>query len=350
MTGRDAARLSFPQEVHGRVEYKDYYKVMGVERDASQEEIKRAYRKLARKYHPDVSKEPDAETRFQEVQEAYAVLKDPEKRTAYDQLGSGWREGQDFRPPPGWGADRGFQYSGNVSEEDARAFSDFFEELFGGGRARGHRTGAGGFGGFGADFGGAGGRGFGEGAFHGRGQDHVARVEVPLEIAHTGGQQRITLPAQDGGESRSLNVRIPAGVTDGQHIRLSGQGGAGVGRGGKGDLYLEIRLKPHPVFRVEGRDVHVDLPIAPWEAALGESVKVPTLGGEVETRIRAGAKSGQRMRLKGRGLSGSPAGDQYLHLKIVAPEPRDDRQRKLYEEMRDAFDFDPRAELRRRTA
>ncbi len=332
------------------MEYKDYYKIMGVERDASQEEIKRAYRKLARKYHPDVSKEPDAETRFQEVQEAYAVLKDPEKRTAYDQLGSGWREGQDFRPPPGWGGGEGFRYSGNVSEEDARAFSEFFEELFG----RGRRGAGAGFGGEpGGDFRGGftgGGRGFGEGAFHGRGQDHVARVEIPLEVAHSGGQQRITLPASDGGETRTLSVRIPAGVSDGQHIRLSGQGGAGVGRGGKGDLYLEIHLKPHPLFRVEGRDIHVDLPIAPWEAALGGTIKVPTLGGEVETRVRPGARSGQRMRLKGRGLPGSPAGDQYLHLKIVAPEPRTDDQRKVYEQMRETFDFDPRAELRRRTA
>lgn len=334
------------------MEYKDYYKVMGVERDASQEEIKRAYRKLARKYHPDVSKEPDAEQRFQDVQEAYEVLKDPEKRTAYDQLGANWREGQDFRPPPGWEGQGpgGFRYSGNVSEEDARAFSEFFEELFGGGRRHGHAGGGPGFGGFGAEFGGGGARGFGEGAFHGRGQDHVARIEVPLQVAFSGGQQRITLPAQDGKEPRSLNVRIPAGVTDGQNIRLGGQGGAGVGKGGSGDLYLEVRLKPHPVFRVDGRDVHVDLPVAPWEAALGATVNVPTLGGEVETRIRPGARSGQRMRLKGRGLPGTPAGDQYLHLQVVAPQPKDEDERKLYERMRDQMDMDPRADLKRRAA
>ncbi len=329
------------------MEYKDYYKVMGVERDASQEEIKRAYRKLARKYHPDVSKEADAEQRFQEVQEAYEVLKDPEKRATYDQLGSNWREGQDFRPPPGaGGGPGGFHYSGDVSEEDARAFSEFFEELFGGGRHRGGGGGAAGFGGFG----GAGARGFGEGAFHGRGQDQIARIEVPLQIAYGGGQQRITLPGQDGGEPRSLNVRIPAGVTDGQNIRLGGQGGAGVGKGGSGDLYLEVRLKPHPVFRVDGRDVHIDLPIAPWEAALGGTVQVPTLGGEVETRIRPGARSGQRMRLKGRGLPGKTAGDQYLHLQVMAPEPKNDTERELYEQMRDQMDIDPRAELKRRAA
>lgn len=323
------------------MEYKDYYKIMGVERDASQDEIKRAYRKLARKYHPDVSKEPDAEKRFQEVQEAYEVLKDPEKRAAYDQLGSGWHEGQDFRPPPGW--EGGFQQSSGFSEEEARAFSDFFEELFGGGRAGGGRRASGfsGFGGFNAGMGGA-----GTGA---RGQDQVARVEIPLEVAYQGGQQRITLPS-GGGEPRSLNVRIPAGVTDGQHIRLSGQGGAGVGGGGSGDLYLEIALKPHALFRVDGRDVHLDVPIAPWEAALGATVQVPTLGGNVDARIKPGAKSGQRMRLKGRGLPGSPKGDQYLQLKIVAPEPANEQQRELYERMRDEMAFDPRAELKRKVA
>jgi len=315
------------------VEYKDYYRIMGVERDASQDEIKRAYRKLARKYHPDVSKEADAEQRFQEVQEAYAVLKDPEKRAAYDQLGRDWREGQDFRRPPEW---EEFDFSTRFGG-DAGAFSDFFEELFGrGARAGGQARGFGGF--AGADPG-----------FDRRGQDHVARVEIPLEIAYQGGQQRITLPPTAGpGQPRSLNVRIPAGVTDGQQIRLSGQGGAG--SGGSGDLYLEVALAPHPLFRVDGRDVHLDLPITPWEAALGATVKAPTPGGEVETRIRAGARSGQRMRLKGRGLPGSPPGDQYLHLRIVAPEPRNEAERSLYEQMREQMDFDPRANMKARTA
>ena len=322
------------------MEYKDYYKIMGVERDASQEEIKRAYRKLARKYHPDVSKEPDAEQRFQEVQEAYEVLKDPEKRAAYDQLGSGWREGQDFRPPPGWDGG-GFHYSGNVSPEDAQAFSEFFEQLFGGGRGR-RGAGFGGFSGFRG--------GFADADVHARGQDQVARIEIPLEVAYHGGQQRVTLPVGDAREPRTLDVRIPAGVTDGQHIRLSGQGSPGVGRGASGDLYLEVRLKPHPLYRVEGRDVHIDLPIAPWEAALGATVTVPTLGGEVETRVRPGARSGQRMRLKGRGLPGSPPGDQYLNLQIVAPEPKNEAERELYERMREQMDFDPRAELKRRSA
>lgn len=318
------------------MEYKDYYNIMGVDRDASQDDIKRAYRKLARRYHPDVSSEPDAESKFQEVQEAYEVLKDPEKRAAYDRLGQGWREGEDFRPPPNWA--EGFEFSGGgFTAGDTGAFSDFFESLFG--RGRGH-GGAQGFGGF-----------------HGRGQDHFAPVELSLEEAYRGGSHTITLqsPAVDARgrvqqRQRTLDVRIPAGVTEGQQIRLSGQGGAGVGQGGSGDLYLEVRLKPHPLFRTDGRDVHLDVPIAPWEAALGATVTVPTLGGEVDARIAAGARSGQRLRLKGRGLPGSPPGDQYLHLRIVTPKPRGDADRQLYERMREQMDFDPRAELRRRAA
>ena len=333
------------------MEYKDYYKILGVDRDASADEIKRAYRKLARKYHPDVSSESDAQARFQEVQEAYEVLKDPEKRKAYDELGHNWREGQDFRPPPDW--EQHFDFGGGgFTGGDAGAFSDFFESLFGragGGRARGF----GGFGGPGFDQRGFGG-GFHGGGFHGRGQDHTARVEIPLETAYRGGQHAITLQQPEAGaggnvqaRERSLNVRIPAGVTDGQQIRLSGQGGAGMGQGEAGDLYLEVRLKPHPLFRPDGRDIHLDVPIAPWEAALGATVTVPTLGGQVDTRIPEGARSGQRLRLKGRGLPGSPPGDQYLHLKIVAPKPGNDDERELYEQMRDKMDFDPRAEMKK---
>ena len=318
------------------MEYKDYYNIMGVERDASQDDIKRAYRKLARRYHPDVSSEPDAESKFQEVQEAYEVLKDPEKRAAYDRLGRGWQQGEDFRPPPGW--DEGFEFSGGgFTGGDAGAFSDFFESLFG--RGAGH------------------GRAQGFGGFHGRGQDHFARVSLSLEEAYRGGRHAVTLqaPAVDARgrvqqQQRTLDVRIPAGVTEGQQIRLSGQGGAGVGQGGSGDLYLEVRLRPHPLFRPDGRDIHLDVPIAPWEAALGATVTVPTLGGDVEARIPAGARSGQRLRLKGRGLPGSPPGDQYLHLRIVAPKPRGEADRELYERMREQMAFDPRAELRRRAA
>ncbi len=333
------------------MEYKDYYKIMGVDRDASQDEIKRAYRKLARKYHPDVSKEPDAEEKFQELQEAYEVLKDPEKRAAYDRLGENWQQGFGAEPPPGW--DQGFNFTGGgFTGGDDSAFSEFFESLFGrGARAGGAGQRARGFSGFG-DFGGVGG-----GSFHGRGQDHFAGVEITLEEAYHGGQHPVTLqsPSVDarGGvqaQQRTLNVRIPPGVTEGQQIRLTGQGGQGMGEGGAGDLYLEVHIKPHALFRFEGRDIYLDLPIAPWEAALGTSLTVPTLGGEVETKVPAGARSGKRMRLKGRGLPGSPPGDQYLILQIVAPKPRTDADRKLYEQMREQMDFDPRSHLRRKAA
>lgn len=317
------------------MEYKDYYRILGVARDASQDDIKRAYRRLARKYHPDVSEEQDAEARFQELQEAYEVLKDPEKRTAYDRFGENWREGQDFRPDEG-APDFDFA-GGGFTAGDASGFSDFFESLFG--RGAGRRGG-----------------GF-HGGFHGRGDDHFARVELTLEEAYHGGTRRISLQTPkvtaDGRverETRSVDVRIPAGVTEGQQIRVPGQGGSGIGQGGTGDLYLEVALRPHAHYRAEGRDIHLDLPIAPWEAALGAKVTVPTLGGEVETRIPAGARSGQQLRLKGRGLPGSPPGDQYLHLRIVTPPAQTDAERQLYERMRAEMDFDPRASLKRRAS
>ncbi len=320
------------------MEYKDYYATLGVERGASQDEIKRAYRKLARKYHPDVSSEPDAESKFQALQEAYEVLKDPEKRATYDQLGQGWRQGQDFRPPPDWEQHFNFD-GGGFTRGDASAFSEFFESLFGGG---------GGFRGFGR-------RGFDDvGA---RGQDRFARVELTLEEAYHGGQRPVTLEsaAADAygrvqASPRTLNVRIPAGVTEGQQVRLQGEGGAGAGRGGRGDLYLEVVFRPHSLFRADGRDIHLDLPIAPWEAALGATVPVPTLGGEVDTKIPAGAYSGQRLRLRGRGLPGSPPGDQYLQLRIVMPQPKGEADRQLFERMRQQMHFDPRAAMRQGVA
>lgn len=323
------------------MEYKDYYATLGVERGASQDEIKRAYRKLARKYHPDVSSEPDAESKFQELQEAYEVLKDPEKRAAYDRLGEGWQQGQDFRPPPEW--EQHFDFGGGgFTRGDASAFSDFFESLFG-------RAG-GGFGGFGR-----GGAGFED--VHARGQDQFARVELTLEEAYHGGQRPLTLEsaAADAygriqGSPRTLNVRIPPGITESQQIRLKGQGGAGQGRAGRGDLYLEVVFRPHPLFRADGRDIHLELPIAPWEAALGATVPVPTLGGEVDTKIPAGAHSGQRLRLRGRGLPGTPAGDEYLHLRVVVPQPKGEADRQLFERMHQQMDFDPRAALRQGAA
>lgn len=313
------------------MEFKDYYKIMGVAPEASAEDIKRAYRKLARKYHPDVSSEADAEARFKELGEAYEVLKDPARREQYDQLrkggygGHAWREGEEFRPPPGW--DRGgFEWSfgdgGGFRGDDAGGFSDFFETLFGGAqRRRAHK-----------------------------GADVRGRVDIDLETAFAGGTRRITLErperAADGSvrrNARTLDVRIPPGMTEGRQIRLAGKGDRGAGNAPAGDLFLEVHVLPHRLFELDGKDVHLTLPIAPWEAALGARVAVPTLGGEVTLNVPAGSSSGQRLRLKGRGLSGNPPGDQYVLLKLVTPRPADDEQRKLYERMRDSFRFDPRA-------
>jgi len=312
--------------------FKDYYQVMGVPRTASQDEIKRAYRKLARKYHPDVSKERDAEERFKELQEANEVLKDPEKRAAYDQLGADWRQGQDFRPPPDWG--KGFEFSSREPRgEQAGEFSDFFSELFG---AR-------------SPFGRASGAARQARGFAAAGQDHVARVEVDLDDAYRGGTRTIELRTPeltaDGHvvvKPRALRVSIPAGVTDGQQIRLAGQGSPGLGGGPPGDLYLEINVRAHSRFQLEGRDVTVTLPVAPWEAALGETVSVPTLGGAVEMKLPAGARAGQKLRLRGRGLPGNPPGDQFVVVRIVLP-PDSPRARQLFEQMKREIPFDPRA-------
>ena len=311
--------------------YKDYYQVMGVPRTASQDEIKRAYRKLARKYHPDVSKEKDAEEKFKELQEAHEVLKDPEKRAAYDQLGPDWRPGQDFRPPPDWG--KGFEFSREAAGEGPAEFSDFFSELFG---SR-------------SPFGAAPGAGRTHRGFSAAGHDHVARIEIDLEDAFRGGTRTIELRAPeltpDGHvlvKPRTLRVSIPAGVTDGQQIRLAGQGSPGLGGGPHGDLLLEVGIRPHERFRLEGRDVTLTLPVAPWEAALGETVSVPTLGGPVEMKLPAGARAGQTLRLRGRGLPGHPPGDQLVLLRIVLP-PDSPRARQLFEQMKREVPFDPRA-------
>jgi curved DNA-binding protein len=318
--------------------YKDYYKIMGVARDANQEAIKRAYRKLARKYHPDVSKEKDAEEKFKELQEAHEVLKDPEKRAAYDQLGADWRQGQDFRPPPDWG--KGFEFSrgpggqGGRGSADMGEFSDFFSELFGDGSP---------FGRTGGRRAGRAGRGFAA-----PGQDHVARVEIDLEDAYRGGSRDLDLRSPemtpDGRvvtKPRTLRVTIPAGVTEGQQIRLAGQGSAGIGGGPPGNLFLEIGFRPHRRFQVEGRDVTTTLPVAPWEAALGETVSVPTLGGPVDMKLPTGAKSGQKLRLRGRGLPGPTPGDQYVMLEIVLP-PDSPRAREFFEQMKRELSFNPR--------
>lgn len=308
------------------MEFKDYYQVLGVEKTATTEEIKKAYRKLARKYHPDVSKEPEAELRMQEINEAKAVLADPEKRLAYDQLGQQYRSGQDFQPPPDW--DAGFEFSGGGFEEaDLGEFSDFFANLFGqGGRA-----------------------GRGSRGYQMRGEDRHAKVVIDLEDAYHGATRAITLqvPRVDAqgrvlSREHTLNVRIPKGVKAGQHIRLSGQGGPGMGGGPAGDLFLEIHFTPDPRYRVEGRDVHQRVPVTPWEAALGASIETPTPSGMVKVKVPAGSQSGRRLRLKGRGIPGPEPGDLYVELEVVLPPADTDRARELYETMARELAFDPR--------
>jgi len=313
------------------MEYKDYYKIMGLSRDAAQDEIKRAYRKLARKYHPDVSKEPDAEAKFKELGEAYEVLKDPQKRQAYDQLGQRWKHGQEFRPPPDWNA--GFDFSGGgFTEADASHFSDFFESLFGGFRP-GHTV--------------------YRGEFRARGEDLHARLRISLEEAYRGTTRTVSLSIPQYDEqgrmryrARTLKARIPKGVTEGQRIRLAGEGGRGIGaHAPPGDLYLEIEFEPHPVFQVEGRDVFLQLPLAPWEAALGAQVSVPTLGGTVQMKIPAGSQSGRKLRLKGRGLPGRPPGDQFAILRIDTPPADSPAAREAYQRFAESLPFNPRAKL-----
>jgi len=312
------------------MQFKDYYQIMGVARDATQDEIKRAYRKLARKYHPDVSKVADAEVRFKELGEAYEVLKDAEKRAAYDQLGADFKGGQDFRPPPDWNA--GFEFSGGgFTGGDAADYSDFFESLFG----RGFRAGGG-----------------ARASFHARGEDHHARVLIDLEDSYQGATRTITLrvPGVDAQghvitRDRVLNVSIPKGIREGQHIRLSGQGSAGAGEGKAGDLYLQVEFRPHPLYRVEGRDLYLDLPVTPWEAALGATVKVPTLGGIVELKIPEGSVSGRKLRLKGRGIPGDPPGDCYVILAIALPPADSDAAKAFYRKMAQEMNFNPRAKL-----
>ncbi|VAW79765.1 DnaJ-class molecular chaperone CbpA [hydrothermal vent metagenome] len=315
------------------MEFKNYYDIMGIKRDATQDEIKRAYRKLARKYHPDVSKEADAEERFKEVGEAYEVLKDPEKRVAYDQLGANWKAGQDFRPPPDW--DQGFEFhGGGFTGGDAEQFSDFFETLFGregfdGGYAHQERR-----------------------EFHARGEDTHAKVLIDLEDAYQGTARTLTLKHTELGpdgrpriKEHSLNVRIPKGVRQGQHIRLAKQGGASVGKGEAGDLYLEVEFRPHPFYQVEGRDVYLNLPVAPWEVVWGASVKAPTPTGPVDLKIPADSSGGRKLRLKGRGIPAKEPGDLYVVLQIVLPKADNDAAKQAYKDFEKATQFNPRAHL-----
>ncbi len=318
------------------MEFKDYYQILGVARDATADDIKKAFRKLARKFHPDVSKAANAEEKMKEVNEAFAVLSDPEKRAAYDNLGQSFHAGQEFHPPPNW--DAGFEFSDrNFSSGQAAGFSDFFSEIFG--RHMG-------------DMGGATGR-HGTGThFQARGEDHHAKILLDLEDAYHGAVRSVTLrvPHTDRQgrvalTQRSLDVRIPKGVYDGQMIRLAGQGHPGQSQGPPGDLYLEVHFKPHPRYRVEGRDVYARLPIAPWEAALGASVDAPVPDGTVSVRIPEGSQTGRKLRLKGRGIPAASAGDLYLVLEVVLPPASHPKARELYQAMARELAFNPRQGL-----
>lgn len=299
------------------MKFKDYYEVLGLTETASGDEIKSAYRRLARKFHPDVSKEKNAEERFKSINEAYEALKDPEKRKAYDDLKrGGFRAGDDFRPPPGWNQQGGFGFENGDAQ--SAGFSDFFESLFGGSAGRRPQRGP-----------------------SRRGADVSARLQIDLETAFAGGAQRVSLSR--GGEQKSLDVKIPAGIQNGQTIRLAGQGEPGAA--GAGDLLLEIEIPPHSRYQLDGRDVLLHLPIAPWEAALGATIEVPTLAGPVGLRIPEGSATGKKLRLKGRGMPGPKVGDQYVILEIQTPPASDEAQRRFYEQMRETFAFDPRSKL-----
>jgi curved DNA-binding protein len=285
------------------MQYKDYYEILGVARSAGADEVKRAYRKLARKFHPDVSKEKNAETRFKEVQEAYEVLRDPEKRAAYDHLGRDYRTGQQFRPPPDWS--QRFGQPGSQRFSDLNGFSDFFSSLFGGAAGAPPP------------------------------EAEAGQLEVTVEEAFAGTKRRVML--NESGRTRSVDVQIPPGVIDGQSLRIQGVGGSA-------SLIFRIKMRPHSLYVLQGKDVQIELPLAPWETALGAKVAVPTLGGTVELTVPAGAQSGQKLRLRGRGFPGSPSGDQIVIIKLVTPAAGSAQQKEAYERMKREFRFDPRAD------
>lgn len=320
------------------MEFKDYYKILGVTDSADAAEIKTSYRKLARKYHPDVSKEVDAEAKFKEVGEAYEVLKDPEKRAEYDQLrtlGAQQPDGN-FRPPPDWRSAAGFS-EGSYTQADTQHFSDFFESIFGSsGNAHraytsdGHQR-----------------------SMRMRGQDIHHKFSIFLEEAQRGGQQQITLRIPESDEyglvthrDKTLNVKIPAGIAAGQRIRLAGQGAPGIGGGEPGDLFLEIEFAPHPHFSVDGKNILLTLPVTNWEAALGATIEVPTLSGKINLKIPPGSSSGDKLRIKGKGLAGTPAGDQLVILKVVLPKQHSEAAQALYRQLAEhEAAFNPRTRL-----
>lgn len=311
------------------MEYQDYYKILGLERDATPDQIKQAYRKLARKYHPDVSKEPDAEKRFKEIGEAYAVLKDPEKKAAYDQMGSNWSGGQGFNPPPNW--DSGYEFRGNGWGDSANPdHSEFFESIFGRRAQQANQQSA---------------------QFNIPGEDHHAKIEIDLIDSYLGAQRSIGLkmPTLDNQghlrmQERTLEVKIPKGIRSGQHLRLAGQGSPGFGNGKAGDLYLEIVIKPNALFKVDGKDVTVELNLTPWEAALGASVDLPTPTGKVELNVPANTMAGKKLRLKGKGIPSQEPGDLYASVRLVTPPASTDLDKEAYQTMAKSFAvFNPRA-------
>ena len=318
------------------MDFKDYYSALGVARDASDDDIRKAYRKLARKYHPDVSKEPDAQTRMRDINEAKDVLGDKEKRAAYDQLADRVARGGNpdggFAPPPGW--DEGFEFhrGPNAGPADHADFSDFFSSIFGNAARAG---------------------GGPRGPYREKGEDHHAAIEIALEDALNGAERQISLRAQVQGEdgrprleTRTLDVKIPPGVRPGQFIRLAGQGLPGHGGEPAGDLYLEVRIAPHRLYRVEGHDLYMTLPVTPTEAALGAQMTVPTPGGgQIDVSVPKGARGGMKLRLKERGLPGKPPGNLYLLIEIALPPADSDAVRAAYEQLAKATPFNPRKDL-----
>ncbi len=313
------------------MEYRDYYAILGVPRDATLADIKRAYKKCARKYHPDVSKDANAQQLFIQAKEAYEVLKDPKKRAAYDELGEDWKSGQEFTAPPGWKHNFKFSSDG-FTQGDASAFSEFFESLFG--------------------------NSFGQNPFHSRytsgeraftskGEDLHAKIQIDIEDSFYGAVKTLTLPStsSDKEHVQTIHLRIPKGVREGQQIRVGGKGLPGHSGGRAGDLYLEITFRQHPFYRMEQKNLCLTLPVTPWEAALGAKIKLPTPTGPIEVTIPANSVSGQTLRLRERGLPGSPPGDMLVKLSIVLPKVNTEQEKALFRQMQDLMPFNPRSQL-----
>ena len=324
--------------LRGHMDYKDYYKILEVDKTATPDEIKRSYRKLARKFHPDVSKEADAEIKFKEVGEAYEVLKDPEKREAYDQLGSNWKAGQEgFQPPPDW--EQNFDFGGGgYTQGSTHDYSSFFEDLFGGARGgqQYYHSGS-----------------SGHAGFKSKGENVRAKVMIDLEDSFNGATKSISLQMPEVNEQgqvinkqRTLNVKIPKGIKEGQTIRLGKQGNAGIGGAEAGDLMLEVAFNPHRIYSVDGKDIYLNVPIAPWEATLGAKIDVPTPDGKkVGMKVPPDSQQGRKLRLKGKGLPGKNAGDFYVVLQVALPPSSAPNVKELNEKMRDEIDFNPRSYL-----